>query len=210
MRRHRLIDIDWPRFGEGDFPPAADAEEFRDRIRRTRSEMEARGLTHLVVYADREHFANLAYLTNFDPRFEEALLVLRADQTPLLLVGNECGGRVTVSPLLEAAELRVERFQPFSLLSQPRDRSRLLREIFHSEGIDAGSVVGAVGWKYFAEAEHPDARHAMEIPSFIVDTLRQLAGHGNVVNATALFMNPASGLRTTCSPSEILTSSSPT
>lgn len=203
MKRHRLIETEWPSFGQGDFPPAADAEEFRDRIRRARSGMEARGLTHLVVYADREHFANLAYLTNFDPRFEEALLILRADQAPLLLVGNECVGRVTVSPLFDGSELRMERFQPFSLLSQPRDQSRLLREIFHSEGIDAGAVVGAVGWKYFSEAEHPDAAHAIEIPAFIVDTLRELAGRDHVVNATALFMDPASGLRTTCSPSEI-------
>jgi len=29
--------------------------------------MANRSLTHLVVYGDREHFANLAYLTGFDP-----------------------------------------------------------------------------------------------------------------------------------------------
>ncbi len=38
--------------------------------------MEKRGLTHLVVYGDREHFGNIMYLTNFDPRFEEALLII--------------------------------------------------------------------------------------------------------------------------------------
>ena len=30
-------------------------------------------LDALVVYADREHFANLLWLTNYDPRFEEAV-----------------------------------------------------------------------------------------------------------------------------------------
>ena len=30
-----------------------------------------------MVYGDREHFANLAFLTGFDPRFEEAILSCR-------------------------------------------------------------------------------------------------------------------------------------
>ena len=38
-----------------------------------RRRMDERGLDQLVVYADREHSANLSYLTGFDPRFEEAL-----------------------------------------------------------------------------------------------------------------------------------------
>ena len=42
--------------------------------------MEERKLTHLVVYGDREHFANLAYLTGFDPRFEEAVLIVGANR----------------------------------------------------------------------------------------------------------------------------------
>ena len=61
--------------------PDASIKESRDRVR---AAMAARGLTHLVLYADREHFANVAWLTNFDPRFEEALLILSHDNTPLL------------------------------------------------------------------------------------------------------------------------------
>ena len=53
--------------------------------------MEERRYDHLVVWADREHSANLAYLTGFDPRFEEAvLIVVGGAATPALLVGNEC------------------------------------------------------------------------------------------------------------------------
>ena len=52
--------------------------------------MDERKLSHLVVYGDREHFANIAYLTGFDPRFEEALLILSSRSKPLLVVGNEC------------------------------------------------------------------------------------------------------------------------
>ena len=40
------------------------------------------GLDAFVVYADREHFANMAYLTGFEPRFEEALLLLVGDKPP--------------------------------------------------------------------------------------------------------------------------------
>ena len=34
------------------------------------------GCDWLVVYADREHLANMAFLSGFEPRFEEALLLL--------------------------------------------------------------------------------------------------------------------------------------
>jgi Xaa-Pro aminopeptidase len=160
-------------------------------------------LTHLVVYGDREHFANLAYLTGFDPRFEEALLVIARQGTPLLIVGNECEGYLAVSPLYVAGELRHERFQPFSLLNQPRDSSRFIADVFADEGIGQGATVGCVGWKYFADAEHPDGAHAIDLPAYLVDTLRALAGWQHVVNATAILMHPADGLRTACSPAEI-------
>ena len=54
--------------------------------------MAARRYDHLVVWGDREHSANLAYLTGFDPRFEEALLIVGTSGDPALLVGNECYG----------------------------------------------------------------------------------------------------------------------
>jgi hypothetical protein len=49
----------------------------------------AAGLDALVVYADREHFANMSYLTGYDPRFEESLLIMVPGRAPVLLVGNE-------------------------------------------------------------------------------------------------------------------------
>ena len=165
--------------------------------------MNRQGLTHLLVYADREHFANLAYLTGFDPRFEESLLVVATDGLPLLVVGNECEGYLPISPIYEAGQLRAERFQSFSLLSQPRDKSRLMRDILAGEGIGPRSTVGCVGWKYFSDAEHPDGRHAIDVPAYLVDTLRELANHERVVNATAILMHSGEGLRSRCSPAEI-------
>ncbi len=120
-KKHRLIEIEWPNFGECGPPARPTVEEFEGRIQAARDAMERLGLTHLIVYGDREHFANMAFLTGFDPRFEEAVLVISQREKPLLLVGNECEGYLTVSPLFVAGKLRYERYQPFSLLNQPRE-----------------------------------------------------------------------------------------
>ena len=202
-RSFKLIEADWPEFGSAERPPAVEASELEGRLAALRAAMASQRLTHAVVYADREHFANMAYLTNFDPRFEEAVLVVAAAGSPLIVVGNECEGYLGVSPLHTAGKLRAERFQPFSLLNQPRDSSRKIRDIFAGEGIGATARVGCIGWKYFADSEHPDGAHAIDLPSYLVDTLRDLAGREAVVNATALMMHPGYGLRAGCLPSEI-------
>jgi Xaa-Pro aminopeptidase len=202
-RRHQLIEITWPEFGQSDPPPRPAVEEFEARLKVTRSVMARRNLTHLVVYGDREHFANLAYLTGFDPRFEEALLIMDHQTDPLLLVGNECEGYLTVSPLYVAGKLRSERFQPFSLLNQPRDSSRFIKDIFAAEGINDKATVGCVGWKYYAGSEHPAGQYTLDLPAYLVDSLRELAGQEKVVNATGILMHPDDGLRTFCSPAEI-------
>jgi hypothetical protein len=202
-KKHRLIEIEYPSFGGGTPPARASLEEFRGRLALVRQMMQERELTHLVVYGDREHFANLAYLTGFDPRFEESLLIVQPSGKPLLVTGNECAGYLPVSPLYVAGDLRHERFQTFSLLGQPRQSSRLLKEIFAGEGIAKGARVGCTGWKYFAESEHPDPAHAVDIPAYMADTLRSLAGWENVTNETDLFMHPGHGLRSFCSAAEI-------
>ena len=194
--KHQLVEIEWPDFGLTQ-PPSTTLEEFQARLESTREQMEARAYTHLVVYADREHFANLTYLTNFDPRFEEAVLVIGANEGPLLIVGNECMGYLPISPLWQAGLLRTERFQDFSLLDQPRNDSRPLIDIFRDESIGAGAMVGCVGWKYYREPT------SIDVPAYIVDALRTLAGPEKVSNATDLFMHPGYGLRATCSSSEI-------
>ena len=203
MRKVRLIEIDYPEFGVEQVAPAISLDEYRGRLAATRNAMAARGLTHLVVYGDREHFANIQYLTGFDPRFEEALLVVRPDGAPLLIVGNECYGYLTISPLYCAGELRAERFPTFSLIDQPRDGARPLRDILADEGIGAGTSVGTAGWKYYAESEVADPAHALELPSWMADLLRAMAGRDAVTNATDLFMHPGHGLRAFASAAEI-------
>ncbi|MDQ2689790.1 MAG: aminopeptidase P family N-terminal domain-containing protein [Chloroflexota bacterium] len=182
----RLTDVTIPDFGMPDAMPETPPSLYGRRLERLRERMEERGFDRLVIYADREHSANLSYLTGFDPRFEEALLVVGPTDDPALLVGNECFGLAGVTPL----PVRRHLFQDFSLPSQPRDRSAPLGEILAGEGIAAGTRVGAVGWKGYADPV------ASDLPSYLVDELRRMTGPaGSVENATDLLIGAADGLR---------------
>lgn len=205
MPHVELARIDLPGFGLPTVEPHIPAETYEKRIQAAQERMSAaRDAEHmaLVVYADREHFANLAYLTGYDPRFEEALLILSSTRvgspgapvwdTPMLVVGNEGWSYAEISPLKHRRVL----FQSFSLPGQPRGDSLSLEEVFHQAGILPGSFVGVVGWKYFDERETYMPRTWIEIPSFIVDTLRSIVGDKEmVVNMTQQFIDPQDGLR---------------
>ncbi len=203
MKKAVLEHISWPEFGISERPADITLGEFQNRITKVRAAMEEHGYSHLLVYGDREHFANLTWICNIDPRFEEAMMILRADAKPLLLIGNECEGYLPHSPLYRSGDMRAELYQPLSLLDQCRDKSRTLDVIFRAEGINQRSKVGAVGWKYFAKHEDPAAEYALDIPSFIADAARNICGYDNVRNATDLFMHPGYGFRSVVSVDEI-------
>ena len=186
MTRARLAEISLPDFGMPDVRPEIPPSLYAERIERLRERAAAAGFDRLVVYADREHSASLAYLTGFDPRFEEAVLVLGPGGEPAILVGNECRGMAAAAPLA----MRPVLFQDLSLPGQPRDRSRPLADLLGEEGIRAGSRVGVVGWKTYA------SRTMVDAPAFLVDELRRITGPGGAVeNATGLLINAADGLR---------------
>jgi len=186
MTAVRLAPVDLPEFGMPDSTPELPQELYRARVDRLRGRAVERGYDRLVVYADREHSANLAYLTGFDPRFEEAVLVLGTSGEPAVLVGNECYGMAGAAPLA----MRRHLFQDLSLPSQPRDRSMPLSEILAGEGVASGTRVGVVGWKTFV------GRETIEAPAYLVDELRRLTGSGGAVeNATDLLIDAADGLR---------------
>ncbi|MFV2063037.1 MAG: M24 family metallopeptidase [Chloroflexota bacterium] len=187
MAAARLESIELPDFGLPSLMPQVPAAIHAARVERARQQASERGYDVLVVYADREHSANLSYLTGFDPRFEEAVLLLGLSGDPLLLAGNECIGMAEAAPL----PMRVELWQDLSLNGQPRDRSRPLGEILDAEGIVAGAAIGVVGWKTYAD------RAWIEVPSFLADALRSAVGPGGLVeNANDIFIDPAGGLRT--------------
>ena len=186
VRQARLAEVDLPDFGRASATPEVPARIYADRLERLRDRMDQAGYDRLVVYADREHSANLAWLTGFDPRFEEAIAVVAPTGEPAILVGNECYGAAGAAPL----PMRRHRFQDLSLPSQPRDRSRPLADIFGDEGIRNGSRVGVIGWKPYAE------RAMLDIPSFLADELRHIVGSGGAVeNANDLLIDAADGLR---------------
>jgi creatinase/prolidase-like protein len=181
-----LRQLDLPDFGMPEATPELPPAIYTARLERLRARAAERGYDHLLVYADREHSANLAWLSGFDPRFEEAILVVALEGDPAILLGNESWGTGGAAPL----PMRRQRFQDLSLPSQPRDRSKPLAEIVAGEGIGRGSRVGVLGWKTYAD------RATMEVPAFLVDELRRLTGaDGLVENANDLLIDPADGLR---------------
>jgi Xaa-Pro aminopeptidase len=189
----RLQRLDWPDNGTPDLPPGFALAEAEARLASVRAAMAGAGYQALVVYGDREHAANLHWLTGFDPRFEEAVLIV-TEGDALLIAGNECLAYTLVSPLVAAGRVRTGLCASLSLPSQPRGSRRLWDWL--EEVVPAGAKVGAAGWKWYGADELPsgaDPALALDIPAFLADPLRQRAGR--VENATALFMHPHHGLR---------------
>ncbi len=188
QRTVELAEVALPDFGVPTTEPQVPPGVYQARLEAARHRARAAGYDALVVYGDREHFANLAYLTAYDPRFEEALLIVVPGRRPTLLIGNEGMAYSHMCPY----EIERVLYQSLSLISQPRDSSRSLREILASAGIKTGQRVGVAGWKYYTSAEVEDPAHWIEAPAFLADTLRSIGCDAQ--NAAALFM-ATDGLR---------------
>jgi len=196
LARHaELAELQLPEFGTPTKEPIIPPETYLDRIETLRAKAREQGYNSFVVYGDREHYANVAWLTGYDPRFEETLLIidLKSDAKPLLVVGNEGKGYTGISPIEK--KLRIALYQSFSLVSQPRGESKPLKNILSLGGVKRGSKVGVAGWKYYTDVEVDDPEATLEIPSYIADTVRKMAGKGNVTNANALLLHPTEGIR---------------
>ncbi|TRO48651.1 hypothetical protein E2P65_02475, partial [Candidatus Bathyarchaeota archaeon] len=195
VRHAELAELELPDFGVPTVEPIIPAETYRARISELRRRAGEEGHDHIAVYADREHFANLAYLTGYDPRFEEALLLVDVSggSKPRLVLGHEGMGYVPVSPI--EGDLDPVLYPSFSLMGQRRDATRL-EEILKGAGLRRPDSVGVVGWKYFQPQEAEAQETRLEVPSYIADALRSVVGRENVMNANAIMMKPESGLRT--------------
>jgi Creatinase/Prolidase N-terminal domain len=186
-----LKDVALPEFDLPAERPELPPGLYAERVERLRGRARGDGLSALVVYADREHSANMAYLLDFEPRFEEALLILVDGRTPTVITGPENVGRAAASKIAVEAVT----YPSFGLLGQDRSTTRPLADILREAGLGAGTI-GTAGWKYYGREETDEPDTWIEAPSFIVDTLRAIAGQGGrVVNATALLMDPSNGLR---------------
>jgi Creatinase/Prolidase N-terminal domain len=188
----KLTSVQLPDFGMPSVEPVLSADTYARRLEDLRRAMGERDLDAVVVYADREHNANLTWLCGYDPRFEEALLIVnQRDGAPALLVGNEGWGYAELCP----SPVRRILYQPLSLMGQDRSRSLSLSAIFTSEDIVPGRKTGIAGWKYFTQEEFEQPETCFETPAYLVDALRKQVGADRVCNVNDLFMNPVNGLR---------------
>lgn len=160
---------------------------------RAREAFARAGKDWLVVYADREHLANIAFLTGFEPRFEEALLVLGKNDRRVLVVGNESKD---YAPLAGLPNCEIVLCQAFSLMAQPRGTAPNLEAVLRDIGISGQDSVGLVGWKYLDDTEWTGALPSFLVSALVADTLRKIAvDPASLTDETPVLMHPQTGLR---------------
>lgn len=170
-------------------------EEHREKVL---SRMQKLDLDVLMVYADREHGANYAYLTGFEPRFEESVLVLHKDGTCFLMFGNENLKMVRYS-FIPATAIHIPHF---SLPNQPMETEKTVEELFQSAGIANGQRIGCVGWKCFT-SRLDNNESLFDVPAFIVDAVRKINPDGKLINTAGIFLNPVDGARMVMNANEV-------
>lgn len=187
---YRLSSIAIPDFGQPAEPPIIPSATYEQRCRAAYA---AAGATWLVVYGDREHFANIMFLSGFDPRFEEALLLLGPGELRIIVAGNEC---FDYAGLASLPSVEIVLAQSFGLMGQDRSRAPSLEHVLRQAGMKTGDSIALVGWKYLEVAEWAGALPSFFAPAFIVDVLRKVAGDALAVSdATPVLMHPTEGLR---------------
>jgi Xaa-Pro aminopeptidase len=183
-----LRPVQIPDFGAVPEPPALPGERHGARCD---AALAAAGTDWLCVYADREHLANILFLSGFEPRFEEALLLLGPGRRRVLVTGNECVPYATIAPL---PGLEVRLSQTMSLPGQDRTQAPRLTDVLRAAGIGTGDSVGVVGWKYLAAEEWEGAGDA---PAFLPAPYLAAIAHvaGTVVDRTEVLLHPEHGQR---------------
>jgi len=195
--------IMWPDIEAAEYLSPFDMDDFHERYEELRKRMEEGNFSHTVIYGDKEHFANFAYFSGVDVRFEETLIVIPVSGTSLIIHGNENEAYAANSPVVLGGIAEVLRYQSFSLINQPRGDRKSLKSIFRQLGINSESRLACIGWKYFTPEEDQESEKSLELPSYIVDNLRSIAGADNVFNRTDWLMHPEYGMRSTASFREI-------
>jgi Creatinase/Prolidase N-terminal domain len=193
-----LRDVVVPAFGAPLQPPRIPGTTYKKRCREA---YERAGCDWLIVYADREHLANIAFLSGYDPRFEEALLMLGPRDRRVLIVGNE---GEAYAPMAGLPGLEIALAQSMSLMGQDRTLKPDLAAVLREAGLRRGETIGLVGWKYFEPAEWDDASPGLFVPHYLVAMLSGLVGGAEALKeATPVLMHPATGLRSTIDADQI-------
>jgi hypothetical protein len=193
-----LREVVVPSFGVPLDPPRIPASTYEKRCREAYARA---GRDWLVVYGDREHLANIAFLSRYDPRFEEALLLLGPRNRRILVVGNE---GEAYAPLAALPGLETVLAQSMSLMGQDRSRKPHLAAVLRAAGLSRGETIGVVGWKYFEPAEWDAPSPGLFVPHYLVAMLAGVAGSPEALrDATPVLMHPTTGLRSTIDADQI-------
>ena len=127
-----LISVNLPDFGIPKEQPTINAEIYKERLIKFRADLKNNQINSAVIYADREHFANMHYLTGFDPRFEEALLILHInEEKTYLITGPENQGYANISEINLIRKI----YPPFGLLGQDRSKTPTLESMLIECGL---------------------------------------------------------------------------
>ncbi len=192
-----VVEIPWSEPVVSRDLPVIPAETYAQRVASLRERMKQSGFSHVIVYGDREHFANTRFLTGYDPRFEESLVIVGQTGKPLLLVGLE---GLYYAGIAQGVD--VELYDKFSLQGQPR-KGRSLTTILADCQISAGSKVGIVGTKYHETDEFGEAEIISDVPYYIVNALIRMVGSDNLGDVTRWFTDSTTGLRIPLTVDEI-------
>lgn len=182
--------VEKPVLHQGYRPVNLTRETMEGHYRNVLACMKEQKLDVLMIYADREHGANFAYLTGFEPRFEEAVLVLHADGNVYFLLGNE-NLKMSRYSFIQGTVLHTPYF---SLPYQPMNPQNRIRDILHEAGLEDGMKIGCVGWKVFTSAVE-DNQYLIDIPQFIVAAVKDINKNGQTINASGIFLDAEKGLR---------------
>jgi len=193
----KMVEIPWSVPAVERALPEVPEHTYLQRVEQVRELMEDNGYTHVIVYGDREHFANTRFLTGYDPRFEESLVIIGLEGKPLLLVGLEGLYYAAIAHGVE-----VELYREFSLQGQPR-HGRSFSEILQSRNITSRSRVAVVGTKYAETDDFSDAKIVSDVPYYLVDALIRTCGIENVSDVTRWFTDSSKGIRIPLTVDEI-------
>ncbi len=167
------------------------AQVYERRVDALQARMRETGTDFVIIYGDREHFANIEYFTRYDCRFEEGLFILGKDGARTIVVGNEGEGYSYCIPY------PIQRivYRHFSLQGQPRGGIQKLRDVFAQVGMSRDARVGFVGIKYFEGDMADDPQHAFDVPAYMIDELRQVVNTPNITNYTREITGLPNGVR---------------
>lgn len=168
------------------------AQDYLQRLALLRAAMIRSGLDICLVYGDREHFANIEYLTGYDCRFEEGILLVPLEGEMTLLAGNEGFGYSMAIPF----PIKRVYYRNFSLQGQPRCREEVLEHIFQDAGVQAQTRLGVIGYKYHLPEYIPSyPEKTYDLPHYVIEAIFRVCPPEQVRNATKLMTGLDEGIR---------------